>query len=51
MKTRGEGRGVTIVRARKGKKVLYNDKNENSEAQGKEMRVITKFRIKIQVFS
>ena len=49
MKTRGEGRGVRIVGARKGKKVLYNAKNEDSEAQGKDMRVrvIIKFRIKI----
>ena len=49
MKTRGEGRGVRIVGARKGKKVLYNAKNEDSEAQGKEMRerVIIEFRIKM----
>ena len=47
MNTRGDDRGVRIVGARKGKKVLYNAKNENSEAQGKEMRVIIKFRIKI----
>ena len=47
MNTRGEERGVTIVGARKGKKVLYNTKNENSEAQGKELRVrvIIKFRV------
>ena len=52
MKTSGEERGVTTVRARRGKKALYNTKNENSEAQGKELRVrvIIKFRIKIQVF-
>ena len=49
MKTRGEGRAVRIVGARKGKKVLYNAKNEDSEAQGKEMRVrvIIKIRVKI----
>ena len=49
MNTRGDDRGVRIVGARKGKKVLYNAKNENSEAQGKELkvRVIIKFRVKI----
>ena len=52
MNTRGEERGVTIVGARKGKKVLYNAKNEDSKAKGKELRVrvIIEFRIKIQVF-
>ena len=47
MNTRGDDRGVRIVGARKGKKVLYKAKNENSETQGKEMRVIIEFRIKI----
>ena len=41
MKTSGEERGVTTVRARREKKALYDTKNEDSEAQGKELREIS----------